>query len=531
VVERKEYRWIILFSLVVILLTTLPYALGYFLQTESMRFSGLVFNLEDSNSYLAKMLRGGAGDWLFRTPYTTFPQKGVISFLPYLLLGKLSALPGQHDQLVFYFHCFRWLGIFLVVFSIYRFFARFLSQTNFRKWGTFLSIFGGGLGWLVVLGLSGLWKDGLPLEFYSPETFGFLSFLGIPHLLFSRAFLILGFDAFLFIQPSFKHRREFFLFVVPWFLLGFFQPMSLITAWMILGLFIIVIFVLQRFTKKVDTQTAKMYWSKVIWIAVITAPFILYNFIIFRTDPILKSWLSQNILTSPPVVEYLLAFLIILPFAIAGLIKIYQSNTLHFVFFGCWMFLFPVLAYFPLPIQRRLPEGIWIALVLVAIIAISYFSKRMIRFSLGALSIGCLTSLIILVGASQSVLKPSSPRYLSLNEMKAIEFLQAPEYKNVHLLASFPESNILPAWTPVFVLTGHGPESVHQNEIYPQILNFFQGKLSIEEEISFLRKYQVEEIFFGPEEKKLGNWDPAIKSYLEPIFANDDYAIYRVKAE
>jgi hypothetical protein len=85
--------------------------LAFQTQGEAWRFTGFVFAVEDGNSYIAKMLLGANGAWLFRTPYTADPQRGVLAFLPYLLLGKLAAGEGIHEQLVALFHLFRILAI------------------------------------------------------------------------------------------------------------------------------------------------------------------------------------------------------------------------------------------------------------------------------------------------------------------------------------------------------------------------------------------------------------------------------------
>ncbi len=109
-VSRAERSWVFKVSLVVMLLTSLPYLLGYAMQGEALRFSGFIFAVEDGNSYIAKMLSGAHGSWLFRTPYTSMQQGGVLMFAPYILLGKLASSPGMHDQLVGLFHLFRILS-------------------------------------------------------------------------------------------------------------------------------------------------------------------------------------------------------------------------------------------------------------------------------------------------------------------------------------------------------------------------------------------------------------------------------------
>jgi hypothetical protein len=174
---RGERRWAIGFCLVVALITAVPYLLGYAQQGSEWRFTGYLFGIEDGNSYTAKMLLGADGRWLFRTPYTPYPQNGVLAFLPYILLGKLTAAPGQHEQLIALFQLFRVAGVVVFGMASYDFLAVYVQEIKLRRLGMALAMLGGGLGFLAVVGLGGLWQSSvlgrvlpgmdMPLEFYS----------------------------------------------------------------------------------------------------------------------------------------------------------------------------------------------------------------------------------------------------------------------------------------------------------------------------------------------------------------------------
>jgi hypothetical protein len=79
--NRAERRWCLALSGVVMVLTSLPYLAGYAGQGEDWTFSGFVFGVGDGNSYIAKMLQGANGAWLFRTPYSAHPGSGIVAFL------------------------------------------------------------------------------------------------------------------------------------------------------------------------------------------------------------------------------------------------------------------------------------------------------------------------------------------------------------------------------------------------------------------------------------------------------------------
>ena len=67
---RAERRWCLGLSVVLMLLTSIPYLVGFQEQRGAWAFTGFVFGVGDGNSYIAKMLQGAAGAWLFRTPYS-----------------------------------------------------------------------------------------------------------------------------------------------------------------------------------------------------------------------------------------------------------------------------------------------------------------------------------------------------------------------------------------------------------------------------------------------------------------------------
>ena len=171
--SSSERRWVWLFAFAVIAITSIPYVIGFMNQGDGFEFTGFVFGVNDGNSYISKMLAGNHGDWLFRTPYTTFPQDGILVYLPYILLGKLVANPASHRELVLVFHLFRIAAVFMIVLATYDFVALFFKRITSRRIALILITVGGGLGWLLVILGNDKWLGSLPLEYFSPESFGF----------------------------------------------------------------------------------------------------------------------------------------------------------------------------------------------------------------------------------------------------------------------------------------------------------------------------------------------------------------------
>ena len=138
------------FIVFIIVITSLPYTSAYFHQSNDWVFSGFLFGVEDGNSYIAKMLLGAQGEWLFRSPYTVSEQRGALLYLPYLLLGKILGPQAEHAHLVLLFHLFRTLSIAVLCFASYQFVAHFIHRVVFRRLALVLLTLGSGLGWLLL---------------------------------------------------------------------------------------------------------------------------------------------------------------------------------------------------------------------------------------------------------------------------------------------------------------------------------------------------------------------------------------------
>jgi hypothetical protein len=528
-VTRAERRWALKIALLILLLTSLPYLLAYFQSSAEWRYSGFIFGVEDGNSYIAKMLRGAAGDWLFRSPYTAYPQSGMLAYLPFLLLGKLTSAPGQHEQLVVLFHAFRWLGGVLSILATYEFIAVFIRPLALRRWGTLLAALGGGLGWLSLLGLDGLWAGRLPLEYYSPEAFGFLEIYGLPHLAFARACLLYG--LVLLIRPRWPDSpiRSGLLSGAAWLLLGLMQPLTILIGWAVAGVFLVGRWALGRLKPAFSSPYSMRFrFLQIAAALLLSAPLVLYNFLAFQSDPFLSGWLAQNLILSPPPGDFLLAYGLLLIPALFGALLLFRTRAEHALLPLAWLLLFPLLAYAPYNLQRRLTESFWIILCILSLVAIDHASHRIKRW-LPALSISFLPSLLILGMGVAAALQPQAPLFRPAAEVRAFEFLNQQAAPGDVVLAAYKTSNPLPAWAPVTVLVGVGPESVGQADLLPRITAFYQAETPDTASAALLEEFHVKYVFYGPEEAALGSWLARSHPVFSLIYEKDGCAIYAVK--
>lgn len=507
------------------LLTMVPYLMGFSVEGEDWEFTGFVIGVEDGNSYIAKMLSGASGEWLFRSPYSAEEQRGVIAFLPYLLLGKLTAAPAQHEQLVVLFHTFRFISGILAILASYDFLEIFIKDKKIRFWALALVVLGGGMGWLLAITQHKNFLGSLPLDFISPESFGFLGLLGFPHLAASRALLLWGFTAYAKKNDGLKAG-------LLWLLMGFFQPMFILITWIIVSLHSSGIWLLERFGYDVGCAGEGNGGRKTVLAALqsilITSPLMGYMAISFFSDPYLKEWTKQNLLPSPHWLHYLLAYGFVLPFAIGGIYYLLKKSLRNGLLLAVWIAIFPLLISAPVSTQRRLAEGIWVVLVAGMM---SFFDERKpFTFPVKVYTILQMpTTLILFAGAIARALTPGAPAFLPEAKVDAYLALGDLAPSNSLVLADFSTGNSLPAWDPVRVVIGHGPESTHLKYWQDLTSSALNGDEQANACSELFLKVGIDYFFWGPEERNRWGFDPDKVSCLFKLYNSGKYSIYQVQ--
>jgi hypothetical protein len=540
-ISPAERRWVLGFAGLFLLLTSLPYLLGFSVQGQDFVYTGFVFGVEDGNSYIAKMLSGTFGAWKFTSSHSAYPQTGMWIYPLYIILGKLASPPALHEQLVALFHLLRLGAVLLALLATYDFLAFFVSDIRLRRFGLALVALGGGLGWmLVVLGRQS-WMGSLPLDFYSPEAFGFLGLYGLPHLALGRAFLLWALLVYLRAVRAASDGKS----RLPgaalrlcglWLLAGLAQPLTMavlgaVLIWHLAGLAV------WQITRRdggqaVDWARWRRLAGMVIAAGILPGLFLLYNIWVSYADPYARAWTAQNLIHSPHPVHYLLAYGLLLPYAVWGGRRLLKADVWTGWLLPGWIVLFPLLAYAPLDLQRRLTEGVWVAWITLAMLALEgmILPAQASRRRWAALPLWLLFpgAVLLLAGGLLAVNRPNVPLFRPKDEVQLFEYLQAQAPPGAAVLAAYETSNPMPAWAPVRVLIGHGPESIHLAELRPQVEAFYTFGMTDQQRLELIRRFDVRYVFWGPAERALGDWSPSQAAYLQQVYQSGAYQLFQV---
>ena len=523
--DRRETIYVLLVGVILALVTALPYALGAVLSSPEMEFSGFVIGLEDGNSYLAKMLQGGQGKWLFNLVYTSEPHQGGLFFLFYLVLGKIARLMGLSQALLL--HLSRMLTIPFALYSFYRLVAYFSPRPAVRRMAVLLFAFAGGLGWLwSVLGMStelGL----MPVDLWVPEASFFLSALTFPHLTLKQGLL------FWFILSALRFMddgRPGDGVVAAFSGLGcsLIHPYTLPVIGVPLGIYAL----------WCGRRNWKTLWTNVVRLALVmllSVPYLIYGYCFFRTNPVFSAWQVQSPVYSPAPYLYLLGFGIPLVLAILGLVLHDDEVRVH-PFLWIWLLMVPLLLYLPTPGQRRFLDGYQALIALLAArgMYLLFFRdghRRWRTLVVAALLVPIvLTSALLLLGATLTAAVPGEPVYRPGWEMDAARwFWRDPEYPAV--LSSYETGNLLPVHAPLRSFVGHGAETVNSKEKVRMVRDFFAEGTSDAWRQDLLERYGVDYIYHGPREKALGGFEPGRAAYFGLTYDNGEVQIYQVKGD
>ncbi len=527
--QASEYRFVLTFSIIVLIVTSIPYLLGAAMvqepaKTEKYVFGGFVYAVEDGNSYLTKMQVGAAGHWLFYLAYTPEPHQGELFFLYYILLGKLSRFFGL--SMIVGLHLSRLVTVPFGLLCYYRFIAYWTPNRAARKLGLILFGSTAGLGWLwAVLG-GGSILGAMPVDLWVPDASYFFSTLLFPHLPLAQG-LLLWFvrDSFAFLSTGCK--RSGVVAAIIGLLVSLIHPYTLPVIAVILGLFVCVQAIRRRW----------QFWpavAKLLLLVLPSLPYLLYNVRVFWTNPAFRSWREQSQTVSPLPVHYVLGMGLILPWAAVGLLRRRAARGWYASFLAVWAISVPVLIYVPSSIQRRFLDGYQAPLTVLGAWGIqsvlSRLRRPLVRKLLLTLSVGVmtLTNLFLIVGAMVLLPGLGEPIFHPVAEQQAADWL-AQRARGEVVLSSHQTGNYLPTRGAMRVFVGHGVETMHSDEKHELLDRFFDPATDDEWRRDLITTYGVRWVWWGPWERALGAFDPHTAPYLQSVYETEAYTIFEVK--
>ncbi len=550
-VTKEEIGWLLIWIVLIVGLTCLPYLYAYLSTPADMFYTGLIVNPYDGNSYLAKMRQGARGEWLFHLPYTSEDHEGAFIFTFYLLLGRLSALVGL--PLIWTYHLARVAsGLFLLVVAYY-FAALFLENIKERRFALLLIGLSSGVGWLLLLTP----LDILTPDLWMPEAITFFSIFANPHFPLAVALMLLTFAWVVRAGNGTSSEgrwrwKDLIPACLASLLLGIVQPFCVLTVYVVLamhiGLGLIVAFAGRHASgdKGITPDGTRLPWPEIIKATIagaVTVPLIFYDYYVYTFNPALHAWSVQNLTPSPPPWHYALGYGLVLVLALGGMVWACGNRAFTLQrdgarFLLIWVVVNALLLYAPFSLQRRLVTGLHIPLSILATVGLSRYilpllslrRQRLLTWTLIILTLP--TNLFLLVASTGGVAKHERPLYIYSEEKEALDWLRENTGMEDVVLASpgmdpFPGTSLLiPAWAGNRVLYGHPFETIEADQKRAQAEAFFQSETADPLREKILKDHRIDYVFYGPEEREWGADLSRLPSLTE-VYRNERGIIYR----
>jgi hypothetical protein len=538
--SKPEWLWVLGWSLVLAALTSLPYVVGMSASTPDRQFGGLVYNVLDCNSYIAKMRQGARGEWLFTLPYTSEQHRGAFVYPFYLILGKLAALSGLSPVLVY--HVARLASIPLLLVSVYAFLARITPWKAIRRIAFLLIAFSSGLGWLFALLGRSTFAGNLPIDFWVTEGYLFLLVYAMPHLAFAAALLLCLLSVIL---DTWRWRTRGLLLASALLalLLTAILPFYAGVAYSVLGATWVVDSILHRHA---DMRRLQVLIAS----GLPSLPLLAYQGYVFALDPFFRVWAAQNTTLSPHILHYALGYLFLLPWAAANVISAIHRHKKLETLPVVWALIVPILVYLPVRFQRRFLIGFPIPLSLLAVpgfaryallpLSRSRIAHSLLRFHRYTLSglrrwtvaawiaLAATSNVLLVAGSCAGAWTQSPTMFHDRTELDALDWLGIHTNPQDAVLCAFETGNYVPARAGNRVFLGHGPETVHSEQKKEMVARFFDAQTDDTWRQWLLREYGIAYVVIGPRERALGGFSARGISYLLPAYQNSEYHIYRV---
>jgi len=493
-VNRREWRWVVLVTLVLVIASSLPYLAAWMVRPAGTHFTGLLINPLDGHSYIAKMRQGLDGSWRFRLAFTPEPQEGAYLFLLHIALGHVARWTGM--PLIAVYHGARVLAGVVLLLVAYRFITSLGGERGQHRLALLLVGVSSGLGWLVAP------AGYLSSDLWIPEAFVFYSMLDTLHFPLSIALMLVVLMGLA--RPSREPGwREALVAAMASVGLGVVQPFGVIPVYATLAVWLALRWLRDR----------RVGWRRAGWTAaagLVALAYPLYGALAIQADPVLAGWSAQNQTPSPPIWDWLLSFGLVAALAVPGVATSVRRRTDGGLLLVAWVIAAGAGMYAPLALQRRLALGLQVPVALLAAAGWWQAIRPRLRTRLrgpvtvAMLGLSTLTNLFLVAMLVLAALRGEPRFYLSDGEWQALEWLRdAVDHDRVVLCA--PQTGMfVPAWAGQRVVYGHPFETVDAERRKAQAEAYWSGEMGPTERESFLRENRVRYVLVGPREMESG---------------------------
>ena len=565
-----EHRLVAALIAFTLLVSTLPYLLGYFLAPvmgvngSPTYFIGTPYNIDDYCNYLSWLRQMADGRFFLHNMFTTDKQNDLEFSVFFWLLGRVMAVTHCSPQAALQFA--RLAGGLGLLYLIYRFYRYCLPADKYARLSAFgFACLSSGLGWVQWHH----WQDknlpGGPVDAWQPEAYTFLSIYTSALMTVSTLLILGALYALLLGEQTRKWKYPIIAGVCGGILgnMHSYDVLHLSAAW---GLFLLVLTILRR------GKGMAMSWARGIVALALTLPTTLYMLYVFNAEAVFKA--RANVPTlSPAVWHYFLGYGLVFGLAVlAGVVltKVPPAPalidpgggareepvgalraapfSLPLLFALCWAVAGLLIAYLPVPFQRKMLMGEHLPLCLLAGVGAAWLARRFApRHQALALA------LLVLASAPSSALflrrdfrhlqtdksETHLMPFLTLSLVDVYHWLRANTPADAAVVGLPGLCTYLPGEAGRAVWAGHWAETPSYGDKDAQFADAFDQEASDADRHAFLLSTNAQYLFY-PNDISQATFKRrhqihhfvqltlAPPPYLKQVYKNDTFTVYEI---
>ena len=539
-ISKKEWTFVLLITLGILLLTSIPYIYGYASAPDEKVFMGLTYNIDDHTQYYS-WYTAFQSEFLISNRQTSEPNPRIFFNLLWWVLAQFGKLTGLSFAAVY--QVFRWFSGIIFLLMVYIFISMVFEKIGKRRLAFLMVSFGSGFGWVLVLikYLFRLADTPFPLDIFVSEGNSFFCIMSFPHFMQATAFILAVFVLLLVGEKQNQLRFSVYAGITA-LVLGFTHTYDLFIVWCIPLVYAGLLFLRQR--------KFPMYWFKAMLITgLLSWPPALYSVLLTRLNPIWKDVLAQfdnaGVFSPSPLHMFILMGLPLLLALTAMILLIFKRNSVFFqsqtgMFAACWFITGWLLTYLPTDFQIHMINSWQIPIALLATLLLSeqifpLFNKIKPKdFSFGLftlLIVGFvfLTNLYLFSWRILDLGRHTYPYYLEKAEVEMLSSLEEYTPEDAVILSSYNTGMYLPGLSGRTAFFSHWAQTVNFFDKRDFVNDFYSNELTYTQSQDYLLEYGIGYVLLGPAERELGGIEPGNLDFLELIEKNSRVELYKLK--
>jgi hypothetical protein len=545
-IDRHEWQFVWLVTLILLVLTSLPYLYAEFSSPPNKHFMGFILNVSDHAQYLS-WYKAFQSEGLIPNRLTSEPNPAIFFNLLWWLMAQVGKLTGL--SYIWMYQILRIVSGFAFFGMVYWFIARVFAEKFQRKLVLLLLAVSSGFGWVLVLLKYTLFKGTLlfPLDLYVAEGNTLLCLMAYPHFLEAGAF-ILGTLALLLVGEEKGRYRWAVAAGLVAFLLGWQHGYDLLIVWSIPICYAIARWFLDR--------RFPMYWFKAMLITgLISCPPAIYNLLLTRLDPtwseVLAQFANAGVYT-PNLLHFFillgLPLLIALITAVGILVKAMDQHWQEFrekpvvLFLLIWFIFGWLLTYIPTDFQIHMINSWQVPVILLAGVGLFRWlvpwlqkhlpNQRVIYLASGLIISFCaLTNLYLFAWRFYDLHRYDYPFFLNVDEVSALHWLEENTPADSVVLSNLEIGQYIPGISGRTAFLAHWAQTIHYYDKQEIVANIFDKNLADAEKLRLLRDYGVDYVLSGSAEHATNGIESMTQSILTPVWTSGEVTIYTLKPE